>query len=165
VEQKLAEMLARNPSRMDYQRKYEEIVADYNKEKDRTTVEETFRRLIELVNSLDEEQKRATREGLAEDELALFDLLLKDGLDHTARERVKQASRELLAAVKARLAELDRFWEKEQTKADVEVFILDEIFASLPTPPFTPAEKKLVAANVYAHVWQQAVNGTFPQAA
>ena len=61
VEQKLAEMLARNPMRMDYQRKYEEIVADYNREKDRTTIEETFRRLVELVNSLDEEQKRATR--------------------------------------------------------------------------------------------------------
>jgi Domain of unknown function (DUF3387) len=78
IEQKLAEMLARNPTRMDYQRKYEEIVADYNREKDRTTIEETFRRLIELVNSLDEEQKRATREGLREDELALFDLLLKE---------------------------------------------------------------------------------------
>ena len=129
VEQKLAEMLARNPTRMDYQRKYEEIVADYNREKDRTTIEETFRRLVELVNSLDEEQKRATREGLREDELALFDLLQKDGLDKTARERVKQASRELLASIKARLAELDRFWEKEQTKADVEVFILDEVFA------------------------------------
>ena len=81
VEQKLAEMLARNPTRMDYQIKYEEIVADYNREKDRTTIEETFRRLVELVNSLDEEQKRATREGLTEDELAMFDLLLKDGLD------------------------------------------------------------------------------------
>lgn len=40
VEQKLAEMLARNPTRMDYQRRYEEIVADYNREKDRTTIEE-----------------------------------------------------------------------------------------------------------------------------
>ena len=145
-------------------RKYEDIVADYNNEKDRTTIEETFRRLIELVNSLDEEQRRATREGLAEDELALFDLLLKDGLDQSSRERVKQASRELLAAVKARLAELDRFWEKEQTKADVEVFILDKVFASLPTPPFTPAEKKLVASNVYAHIWQQAVTGSFARA-
>jgi ADP-heptose:LPS heptosyltransferase len=46
-------MLARNPMRMDYQRKYEEIVADYNREKDRTTIEETFLRLVELVNSLD----------------------------------------------------------------------------------------------------------------
>jgi type I restriction enzyme, R subunit len=165
VEKKLAEMLARNPTRMDYQRKYEEIVADYNREKDRTTIEETFRRLIELVNSLDDEQKRAAREGLREDELALFDLLQKEGLDKTSRERVKQASRELLASIKARLAELDRFWEKEQTKADVEVFILDEVFASLPTPPFTPEEKKLVAANVYAHVWQQAMNGELAKAA
>ena len=64
IERKLTEMLARNPTRMDYQRKYEEIVAEYNREKDRTTIEETFRRLVELVNSLDEEQKRATREGL-----------------------------------------------------------------------------------------------------
>ncbi len=165
VEQKLAEMLARNPSRMDYQQKYEELIADYNREKDRVTIEETFRRLVELVNSLDEEQKRATKEGLGEDELALFDLLLKDGLDKTSRERVKQASRELLASIKARLAELDRFWEKEQTKADVEVFILDEVFASLPTPPFTPDEKKAVAADVYAHVWQQAVSGLFSEAA
>ena len=51
VEKKLAEMLASNPTRMDYQRKYEEIVADYNSEKDRTTIEETFRRLVELVTA------------------------------------------------------------------------------------------------------------------
>jgi type I restriction enzyme R subunit len=159
VEQKLAQMLARNPMRMDYQRRYEDIVADYNQEKDRTTVEETFRRLLELVSSLDEEEKRATREGLRDDELALFDLLQKDGLDKTARERVKQASRELLGSIKSRLAELDRFWEKEQTKADVEVFILDEVFTKLPSPPFSAREKELVAANVYAHVWQQALAG------
>jgi type I restriction enzyme R subunit len=161
VEQKLAEMLARNPMRMDYQIKCEEIVANYNREKDRTTIEETFRCLVELVNSLDEEQKRATREGLGEDELAFFDLLQKDGLDKTARERIKQASRDLLASTRAQLAQLDRFWEKEQTKADVEVFILDEVFSSLPTPPFTPEEKKLVASNIYAHVWQQAMRGQF----
>jgi type I restriction enzyme, R subunit len=116
------------------------------------------------VNSLDEEQKRATREGLREDELALFDLLQKDGLDKRSRERVKQASRELLASIKARLAELDRFWEKEQTKADVEIFILDHVYARLPTPPFTANEKKIIAANVYAHVWQQAVSGEFARA-
>ena len=67
--------------------------------------------------------------------------------------------------MKALLAELDRFWEKEQTKADVEVFILNEVYASLPTPPFTADEKKSVAADVYAHVWQQAVSGEFARAA
>jgi type I restriction enzyme, R subunit len=165
VEQKLAEMLARNPARMDYQVKYEAIIADYNREKDRTSIEETFRRLVELVKSLDEEQKRATKEGLDEDELALFDLLLTDDLDKPSRERVKQASRDLLASIKARLAELDRFWEKEQTKADVEVFILDEVFASLPSPPFTADDKKALAASVYAHVWKQAVSGELARAA
>jgi type I restriction enzyme, R subunit len=95
----------------------------------------------------------------------LFDLLQKEGLDKTSRERVKQASRELLVAIKARLAELDHFWEKEQTKGDVQAFILDSVFTTLPTPPFTPGEKQVIAANVYAHVWQQAMNGEFARAA
>ena len=165
VEQKLAEMLARNPSRMNYQEKYEAIVADYNREKDRVTIEETFRRLTELIQELDAEQKRAVEEGLNEDELALFDLLKKDNLGKAERERVKQSSRDLLASIKARLAELDRFWEKEQTKAELEVFILDGVFASLPTPPFTSEEKSKVASDVYAHIWQQAVSGEFAMAA
>jgi type I restriction enzyme R subunit len=165
VEQKLAEMLARNPMRMDYQVKYEGIIADYNSEKDRTTIEETFMRLVELVQSLDEEQARAARENLSDEELAMFDLLKRDDLTKADRERVKQASRDMLTSIKARLAELDRFWEKEQTKGEVEAFILDEIFVKLPSPPFTPEEKKLVANNVYAHVWQQAMSGGFARAA
>ena len=165
VEQKLDEMLARNPSRIDYQQKYEEIVDNYNREKERVNIEVTFRRLMELMDELDAEQKRAIEEGLNEDELALFDLLKKDDLAKAERERVKQTSRNLLASIKARLSEIDRFWEKEQTKADVEVFILDEVYASLPTPPFTAEEKKVVATEVYAHVWQQAVSGEFARVA
>ena len=143
-------MLAKTPTRMDYQLKYERIIAEYNSEKDRTTIEETFRRLIELVSSMDEEQKRATREGLGEEELALFDLLLKEGIDKAARERVKQASRELLAASKKRLADLAHFWEREQTKGEVEALILDHVYSGHPTPPFTEAEKALIAKNVYS---------------
>ena len=165
VEQKLCEMLAQNPSRMDYQQKYEEIVAEYNREKDRVTIEETFGKLMELMEELDAEQKRAVEEGLDEDELALFDLLKKDHLKKTERERVKQESRKLLASIKARLAKIDRFWEKEKTKAEVEVFILDEVYANLPTPPFTNEEKQAAAAEVYAHIWQQAVRGEFARAA
>ena len=165
IEQKLAEMLAQNPARMDYQQRYEEIVADYNREKDRVTIEETFRRLTELVDELDEEQRRAVQEGLSEDELALFDLLKKVNLAKTERERVKQASRDLLASIKARLSQLDRFWEKEQTKAEVKVFILDEIYENLPTPPFTPEEKTAAANDIYEHVWQQAASGHFARVA
>ncbi|MDE0312056.1 MAG: DUF3387 domain-containing protein, partial [Caldilineaceae bacterium] len=165
VEQKLCEMLAQNPSRMDYQQKYEEIVAEYNREKDRVTIEETFGKLMELMEELDAEQKRAVEEGLDEDELALFDLLKKDHLAKTERERVKQESRKLLASIKARLAKIDRFWEKEQTKAEVEVFILNEVYANLPTPPFTAEEKQAVSKEVYSHILQQAVRGEFARAA
>jgi type I restriction enzyme R subunit len=62
VEDKLAKMLQQNPQRMDYYRKYQEIVADYNREKDRTTIEDTFARLVELVQNLDAEQRRAAEE-------------------------------------------------------------------------------------------------------
>ena len=157
VEQKLAEMLARNPMRMDYQLKYEGIVAAYNHEKDRVTIEETFQRLTELMEELDAEQRRAVEEGLDEDELTLFDLLKKDGLNRSDREKVKRASRELLEAINDRLAELDRFWEKEQTKAEMEVFILNAIYEKLPPTAFTSEEKQAVASEVYNHVWEQAL--------
>jgi len=165
VEAKLAEMLARNPTRMDYQQKYEEIVAAYNSEKDRVTIEETFRRLTELLSELDTEMQRGVEEGLSEEELALFDLLKKERLSKEDREKVKRASRHLLASIKARLADLDRFWEKEQTKADVEVFILDKLHENLPTPPFSAEDKNSVAAAVYGHIWQRAVDGAFAWAA
>ena len=165
VEQKLGEMLARNPSRMNYQHKYDQIVADYNREKDRVTIEETFRRLTELIGEMDDEQKRAVEEGLDEDELAVFDKMKKENLGKAERERVKQASRELLASIKEQLAKIDRFWEKEQTKAEINVLIRNKVYTSLPTPPFTNDEKKAVADNVYAHIWQQAVSGEFARAA
>ena len=92
-------------------------------------------------------------------------LLKKDNLRQTEFERVKQASRDLLASITEQLAHVDRFWEKEQTKAEIEVFILDTVFAELPTPPFTAEEKTAVAAEIHGHVWQQAVNGGYARAA
>ena len=50
VEKKLAEMLAHNPLRMDYYKKYQEIIADYNREKDQATVEATFAQLVALAS-------------------------------------------------------------------------------------------------------------------
>ena len=55
VEKKLLEMLGRNPLRMDYYGKWQEIIADYNREKDRSTVEQMFAQLVELARSLDAE--------------------------------------------------------------------------------------------------------------
>ena len=164
VEDKLARMLASNPQRMDYYKKYTEIVADYNREKDRVTIEETFAKLMDLAKSLDTEQHRAAREGLTEDELALFDLLQKENLSKADRERVKQASQSLLDSIRKLIAPLERWTEKEQTQAEVEVFILGHLFQALPTPPFSDEEKEAVAKRVYLHVWQQSAAGQFAAA-
>ncbi len=157
VEDKLAQMLARNPLRMNYEKKYQEIIAAYNQDKDRATVEDTFAKLLDVVNALDAEQRRSVEEGLSEDQLALFDLLQRSDLSRADRERIKQASRELLAGILEVIAPLDRWTEKEQTQAEVETFILDHVYQALPEPPYTPDDKQKMAALVYRHIWQQSV--------
>lgn len=158
VEDKLQQMLAQNPLRMDYYRRYIEIVAEYNREKDRVTVEETFARLMALAAGLDEEQQRAAREGLSEGELALFDLLYKENLPKTDLERLKQASKGLLASLKQLLREMEHWTKNPQTQAEVEVFILDELHRNLPIPPFTEDERGEVAKKVYEFVWQRSTD-------
>lgn len=161
VEKKLAQMLARNPMRMDYYKKYSEIIADYNRDKDRVSIEETFSRLVDFMSGLDAEGHRAAEEGLSEDEYALFCLLQKDNLAKTERERVKRASQGLLDALRKLIAQRERWTEKEETKAEVEVLILNELFTVLPTPPFTEDEKTAMAQRVYQHIWQQSASGVF----
>ncbi len=86
-------------------------------------------------------------------------------LGKAERERVKQASQELLASLQELVSGLDRFWEKEQTQAEVEAFILNRPFEALPTPPFTEEDKAEAARKVYQYVWQQHASGEFAAAA
>jgi type I restriction enzyme R subunit len=160
VERKLALLLAQNPTRMDFEIKYREIVAAYNLDKDRATIEDIFAKLMALSQSMDDEQRRAVREGLSEPELAIFDLMQKATLAATERERIKQSSRELLAELLRIIAPLDQWTEKEQTRAEVETVILDRVFL-LPEPPYTPADKDTMAKMLYEHVWQQSMGGRF----
>lgn len=159
IEKKLNRMLAGNPTRMDYYKKYQEIIAEYNREKDRATVEETFARLVALAGRLDTEQRRAAEEGLSENELALFDLLFKENISKADREKLKQASKSLLAALEKLLEPMPRWTDNTQTQAEVEVFILDRLYASLPNPPFSSDDTELLSRRVYDYVWQQCVDG------
>jgi hypothetical protein len=161
VEQKLQQMLRYNPQRMDYYKKYQEIIADYNREKDRATVEETFTQLIDLANSLDAEQRRAAEEGLSEGELALFDLLSQAQISKADRERLKQASKGLLTALQELLKPMENWTQKEQTQAEVKVFILDHLFATLPNPPYSTDDTQAAADRIYEYVWQRSAGGNF----
>lgn len=160
VEKRLADMLAANPLRMDYYRRYQEIIANYNREKDRATVEATFAALVELVESLDNEHQRAAREGLSETELALFDLLQKDNLNATDRERIKQSSKHLLTSLRALLRSMPRWTETATTQAEVQTSILDELWTTLPRPPFAEEEIAPISQRVYDYVWQRSGRDT-----
>jgi type I restriction enzyme R subunit len=160
VEKKLQAMIAGNPLRMDYYRRYQEIIAEYNREKDRTTVEATFAKLVELAAGLDEEQRRAAVEGLSEDELALFDLLFRDSISMSDREKLKQASRSLLASLQQLLEPMPAWTQNVQTQAEVRVFILDNLWRSLPRPPFTDEDAETLGARVYDFVWQRSMSGS-----
>ncbi|MEI6206907.1 MAG: type I restriction enzyme endonuclease domain-containing protein [Desulfuromonadales bacterium] len=160
VEQKLSDMLKRNPKRMDYYKRYQEIIADYNREKDRVSIEDTFTRLADLAASLDEEQRKVVEEGLTEEEYALFSMLLREDLSKADREQVKVASRSLLKEVQALLKPLEQWTQKEQTQAEVEVFILDHLYPLLPSPPFTDGDKQAVAREVYGYIWNSSASGT-----
>jgi type I restriction enzyme R subunit len=155
VEKRLVQMLARNPTRMDYYRKYQEIIADYNREKDRATVEDTFAKLVALAESLDDEQRRAAEEGLSDGELALFDLLFKEDISKADRERVKQASKGLLASLEKLLLPMPDWPQNTATQAEVRVFILDTLWQALPRPPFTEKETEAAAGRVYDYVWER----------
>jgi type I restriction enzyme R subunit len=159
IETKLQQMLGRNPLMMDYYRRYLEIVAEYNREKDRVTVEQTFAELVRLANSLDAEQRRATEEGLSDDEYVLFQLLFKDSITKGEREKLKQASRSLLASLRGLLQRMPAWTQNSQTQAEVKVLVLDSLWQSLPRPPFTEQETQQLADRVYDYVWQRSASG------
>jgi type I restriction enzyme, R subunit len=162
IEKKLAQMLAGNPMRMDYYKKYQEIIADYNREKDRVAIEATFAELMALANSLDAEQRRAAEEGLSEDELALFDLLFRASISKADRERLKQASRTLLVSLRELLRPMHDWTQNTATQAEVKVLILNNLWMALPRPPFTDEETEAVASRVYDYVWQRSSGGHAP---
>lgn len=160
VEERLRRMLEQNPARMDYYRRYQQIVADYNREKDRVTIEETFARLVQLVRELDMEQRRAAEEGLSEDELALFDLLHRESITKAERERLKQASKALLEAVLQATDTRADWRSNAASQAEVQVRILDTLWEQLPRPPYSEAETSALSRRVYEYVWLRGVGAS-----
>lgn len=157
VEERLAKLIAKNPLRTDLQRHYEEIVAAYNLEKDRVTIEQTFEALWRYIEELDDESGRAIREGLDEESLAVFDLLRKPDLGKKDIERVKNVAAELLATLKAEKLRVDNWREKEATRDAVRVAIRDFLWADrtgLPDPAYTEHEVGGRVEDVFRHVYR-----------
>ena len=157
VEQRLRRLLARNPLRTDFQQHYEQIVAEYNREKDRVTIERTFEELLKFVQELEEEESRALREGLDEESLAIFDLLKKPDLGKADIQRLKKVAKELLRTLKAEKLRVDQWREKEATQSAVKVAIHDFLYSDetgLPAGTYSEADVSAMSDAVFAHVYR-----------
>ncbi len=163
VEKKLKKMIKNNPLRTNFEERYREIIKEYNKETDRVTIEETFAQLIAFVDELSMEYQRAVQEGLSEDHLAVFDLLVqsKDELKTRSRNKVKEIATELLTAIKFELSKLDNWRETRQTQAQVKRMIHDHLYSDktgLPVDDYTPEDVSTLADVIYLHVYENYVD-------
>ena len=133
IDGRLDSMMRRNPSRINYYERYQEIIREYNAEQDKVAIEKTFIDLTNLVNDLDDEEKRYVREGFGNDEeLAMYDLLLKDSLTSAEIKKIKKLAKVLLERIRAKISELDHWTEKEETQAAVDILIRDTLWSELP---------------------------------
>ncbi|MEW8394303.1 MAG: type I restriction endonuclease subunit R [Candidatus Thiodiazotropha sp.] len=157
IEARLQRLLAQNPLRTNFQQHYEQIVAEYNREKDRVTIEQTFEELFRFEQSLDDEERRSLREGLDEESLAIFDLLRKPGLDSGDIRKIKAVAVELLDRLKKEKLRIDHWRDKETTRDAVRVTIRDHLWSDdtgLPVDAYTEDDVNEKAEEVFRHVYR-----------
>lgn len=107
TEDRAEKMAEQNPTRQRLVERLEELVATYNAGS--IDVQAFFEALKAFVHQLDEEETRAAREGLTEDELAIFDLLTKPSpaLSKAQEIEVKRVARELLEKLRVLVSGVD----------------------------------------------------------
>ena len=112
-----------------------QLVAGYNDEKNAVTIEKTFAALLRLVEMLDDEQRRAVREGLDEDTLALFDLLVKPDLGKGDIKQLKAVAVGLYGTLMAQVSSMQDFATKQATRDHMRLAIRNYLSIGVQTGP------------------------------
>lgn len=131
LSQKLEKMVAANPTRTDFMEKFQKLIEKYNL--GTMNIDELMGQLMTITADLQEEDQRAIREGLTEEELALFDIITKPAPEMTDKEvdQVKAMCRELLGVLKTEKLVLD--WRKKaRAKSEVRRTLEIEFDKGLP---------------------------------
>ncbi|MFO0734807.1 MAG: type I restriction endonuclease subunit R [Labilithrix sp.] len=139
-----------NPTRRALRDKLEELIADYNE--GAHTVAAFFEQLMAFIKKMEEEEGRAKGEGVSQEQLAFYDLLVgvEVTLDKKDQAAVKKIAADLPKKIEKKLV-ID--WRKSQMKrAAVRVAIK----AALKDLPDAYDEVKYEAAleAVYEHVYE-----------
>ena len=127
---KIALLVRLNPVRLDLAERFQKLVDEYNNGS--INIERFFDELAEFSKALTEEEARNLSEGLTEEQLAVFDLLMRPApeLSDAEKRQVKKVAEELLSVLRRDKIVLD--WRKEQaTRAAVRVTV-EEILDRLP---------------------------------
>lgn len=152
IRAQLDRLIEQNETRVDFREKFEALIAEYNAGS--RQIEQLFQELLELSQTLTEEQTRHVREQLSEEELVVFDLLTRPGPDLSPKERdeVKRVARELLAKLRTAFT-VD--WQKTaQSRAKVKDAIEETLDEGLPRA-YTPELFKDKAGAVFEHVYRR----------
>jgi len=157
LEHKLNDMVKVNKMRLDMLEKFRALIEEYNMGSH--SVEEFFKNLTKFAKDLSDEEQRAIRERLSEDELAIFDLLTKPKMDLSSHDikQVKKAARDLLETLRREKLVLD--WRKQQeTRAGVRVAIEEILDRDLPDCYNSVLFQHKCAA-IYEHVYDMYSGG------
>lgn len=156
IEKQLKHMVERNPLTVDYYRRYQEIIDAYNRGKDEVVIKETFRKLIELVNAYSEEEADTKREGLTEEQKAIFDILRHGKkLEEKEKNEIKRISIELLEELKQEKLRVAQWADKSVTAAAVFNTVNKTLFEALPYPTYQTADIDLKTNLVFEHLKHQ----------
>ena len=89
--------------------------------------------LMDLASQMSNEERRYAKEGFASDEeLSLYDMLFRDDLGKNEIKKIKEVAAALLDKIKSKIAELDHWSDKQETKAEVDNLIRDTLWGELP---------------------------------
>lgn len=133
IEVQLAKMVFTNPNRIDYYKRYNEIIDEYNAEQDRAAIEKVFMELLDLSKSMNEEMQRYVREQFDNDrQLAIYDLLFSEKLSSADVKAIKEMAKEMYNTIKGMIDGFDHWKDKEETKAQVETKIIDIFYEKAP---------------------------------
>ncbi len=160
VEKQLKRMVERNPLTVDYYNRYQEIIDEYNRGKDEVVIKETFRKLIELVNSYSEEEADTKREGLTDEQKAIFDILRHGKkLEEKEKNKIKKISIELLDELKKEKLKVEQWAYKSVTVAAVFNMVYDILFKGLPCPTYQAEDIEKRTESVCKHLKRQYFGG------
>lgn len=133
LQERIALMLAQNPGRINFYEKYQEIIREYNQEQNRVNIEQTFEKLMQLSQQLTEEEKRYIREGFENDEqLSMYDVLMKEDLSKEDIKKLKKVAVDLLAKIKDMMESMSNPFDNPTAKATIIITIRDTLWSDLP---------------------------------